>query len=172
VSKDFIGYDGLVDGALRGVVRQALKVVSDRGLLGNHHLYISFRTGFAGVDIPDFLRERYPDEMTIVLQHQYWALEAEESAFSVTLSFNKSRCTLVVPYAAITRFADPGVKFGLQFTGGETGTKGATAGVATPVSAPIALPVASSAPEEKAPPGEDVPDSAAKVIRLDTIRRK
>ena len=182
MSKDLIGYDALVDSALRGAVRQALKVVSERGLLGNHHLYISFRTGHAGVEIPDFLRERYPDEMTIVLQHQYWGLEAEEDAFSVTLSFNKARCTLTVPYAAITRFADPGVKFGLQFTGPETGAKGvgpATTTALVPPAAGEALPSESKSESKKAEPkpatvakGEDPLEVPSKVIRLDTIRRK
>jgi len=184
VSKDFIGYDTLVDSALRGAVRQALKVVSERGLLGNHHLYITFRTGFAGVEIPDFLRERYPDEMTIVLQHQYWGLEAEEDTFSVTLSFNKARCTLTVPYAAIIRFADPGVKFGLQFTGLETGAKGVgpatTTALVPPASAsgetPAAEPKSESKKAEPKPAtvakGEEPLEAPSKVIRLDTIRRK
>lgn len=174
MSKDLIGYDGLVDAALRGVVRQALKAVSERGMLGGHHLYISFRTGDPGVDIPDFLRERYPDEMTIVLQHQYWGLDAAEDAFSVVLSFNKAKCTLTIPYAAITRFADPGVKFGLQFTGGEGVASALRQTQAKP---PEALPPA--APREtaagtKTPAEADMPAGvpAEKVIRLDSFRKK
>lgn len=182
MSKDLIGYDALVDSALRGAVRQALKVICKKGLLGNHHLYISFRTGAPGVDIPDFLRERYPDEMTIVLQHQYWGLEAEEDTFSVTLSFNKARCTLTIPYAAITRFADPGVKFGLQFTGPETGTKAVgpaeTAALVAPASGEAPTPDSKSESRKTEPrpataaKGEDPLEVPSKVIRLDTIRRK
>jgi hypothetical protein len=173
VSKDLIGYDGLVDAALRGVVRQALKTVSERGMLGAHHLYISFRTGDPGVEIPDFLRERYPDEMTIVLQHQYWGLDAAEDTFSVVLSFNKAKCTLTIPYAALTRYADPGVKFGLQFTGAE----GATGALQAQSKPPEALP--SAAPPEiadrtKTPGVADAPAGvpAEKVIRLDSFRKK
>ncbi len=173
MSKDLIGYDGLVDAALRGVVRQALKSVAERGMLGAHHLYISFRTGDPGVDIPDFLRERYPDEMTIVLQHQYWGLDAAEDAFSVALSFNKAKCTLTIPYAAITRFADPGVKFGLQFTGADGGA-GALPAQAKPTEAlPPATRPASPAPAT-APAATSAPDDtpAEKVIRLDSFRKK
>ena len=115
MGKDHIGYDELVDNALRGAMREVLLRVADNGLLGSHHLYITFRTGFPGVDIPAYLSDRYPDELTIVLQHQFWGLEVTEEGFSVTLSFNKAREHVSIPFAALTRFADPGVKFGLQF---------------------------------------------------------
>ena len=115
MGKDHIGYDDLVDNALRGAMRMALRRVAKEGLLGNHQLYITFRTNYPGVDIPGYLREQYPDELTIVLQHQFWALDVTEEDFSVTLSFNKAREHVSVPFAALTRFADPGVKFGLQF---------------------------------------------------------
>jgi hypothetical protein len=176
VSKDFIGYDGLVDAALRGVVHQALRNIAERGLLGNHHIYLTFRTGHPGVEIPDFLRERYPDEMTIVLQHQYWGLEAEDNAFSVTLSFNKAKCTLTIPYAALTRFADPGVKFGLQFTpGGEAGVQPSRGAAGPAVVAPGpteagAKPVPAESPATTAAAPADQP--AEKIIRLDTFRKK
>jgi len=110
-----LDYNLLVETALRGAVREAIKRVSEFGLPGNHHFYITFRTDQEGVDIPEYLHERYPEEMTIVLQHQYWGLEPGEDAFQVTLSFNKVPERLVVPYAAITAFADPSVQFGLQF---------------------------------------------------------
>ncbi|MSO75006.1 MAG: hypothetical protein EXQ99_07700 [Alphaproteobacteria bacterium] len=173
MSKDLIGYDGLVDAALRGVVRQALRNIAERGLLGSHHLYVSFRTSDPGVDIPDFLRERYPDEMTIVLQHQYWGLEVTEDRFSVGLSFNKAKCMLTIPYAAITRFADPGVKFGLQFTGAEN----SIGAVQTNLKAPEALPPKTrpeAAAQRKAPTEASAPDEtpAEKVIRLDSFRKK
>ena len=115
MGKDHIGYDDLVDNALRRAMREVLLRVAEDGLLGSHHLYITFRTNYPGVDIPDYLRERYPDELTIVLQHQFWGLEVGDEGFSVTLSFNKAREHVSVPFAALIRFADPGVKFGLQF---------------------------------------------------------
>lgn len=110
-----LDYNQLVETALRGAVREALKKVAEFGLPGNHHFYITFRTDQPGVDIPEYLHERYPEEMTIVLQHQYWGLEAREDEFQVTLSFNKVPEKLVIPYAALTAFADPSVQFGLQF---------------------------------------------------------
>ncbi len=175
VSKDLIGYDGLVDAALRGVVRQALRDVAERGLLGAHHLYISFHTGDPGVDIPDFLRERYPDEMTIVLQHQYWGLDVRDDAFSIGLSFNKAKCMLTIPYKAITRFADPSVKFGLQFTGPESGVGAVQGGLNLPEAVPSASRSNTAAPT---PPAAPAPASASsetpteKVIRLDSFRKK
>ncbi|UUX52270.1 ClpXP protease specificity-enhancing factor SspB [Nisaea acidiphila] len=108
-------YDMMVDEALRGVVRRALRQVAQHGLPGNHHFYITFKTRGDGVSIPPYLLEKYVDEMTIVLQFQFWDLEIEEEFFSVSLSFNDVRERLVIPFAAITGFADPSVKFGLQF---------------------------------------------------------
>ena len=124
MGKDHIGYDVLVDNALRGAMREVMLQVAENGLLGSHHLYITFRTGYPGVDIPDYLRDRYPDELTIILQHQFWGLDVTEQGFSVTLSFNKSREQVSVPFAALTRFADPGVKFGMQFEFKSTGGSG------------------------------------------------
>ena len=124
MGKDHIGYDDLVDNALRGAMREVMLRVAENGLLGSHHLYITYRTGFPGVDIPGYLRDRYPDELTIVLQHQFWGLEVTEEGFSVPLSFNKAREYVSVPFAALTRFADPGVKFGLQFEIKSTGGPG------------------------------------------------
>ena len=77
MAKDFIGYQALTDAALRGVVRDALRRIEKQGLIGSHHFYLTFKTQFPGVDIPDFLREQYPDEMTIILQHQFWGAEDE-----------------------------------------------------------------------------------------------
>ncbi|WP_368744475.1 SspB family protein [Desertibaculum subflavum] len=110
-----MNYNLMVEDALRGVVRAALRHVEAHGLPGNHHFYISFRTQAPGVEIPSFLIERYPEEMTIVLQHQFWGLEIEEARFCVTLSFNKSQQKLTIPFSAVTAFADPSVQFGLQF---------------------------------------------------------
>jgi hypothetical protein len=111
-----IAYDDIVQDALRGVVRGVLKKIeSDGGLPGNHHFYIAFKTAAAGVEMPQHLRERYPDEMTIVIQHRYWDLKVERDSFEIGLSFNQVPTKLVIPYAAITGFHDPSVEFALQF---------------------------------------------------------
>ncbi len=115
MTKDFIGYKALTDAALRGVVRGALKHVEKHGLVAAHHFRLSFRTRFPGVEIPDFLLEQYPEEMTIILQHQFWGLKVKEHHFEVTLSFRKVPATLTIPFGALTAFVDPGVQFGLNF---------------------------------------------------------
>ena len=114
MAKDFIGYQALADSALRGVVREALRRIEKQGLVGAHHFRITFKTGFPGVEIPDFLREQYPEEMMIILQHQFWGLKVKDNHFEVTLSFKKVPATLTIPFAALTQFADPGVAFGLR----------------------------------------------------------
>lgn len=112
-----IPYDEIVQEALRAVVGRVLGEIERSGgdLPGNHHFYITFKTAASGVSIPDQLRERFPDEMTIVLQKQFWDLEVGEEGFSVGLSFNQVPAKLTVPFAAITAFVDPAVDFGLQF---------------------------------------------------------
>ena len=112
-----IPYDEIVQEALRAVVGRVLRQIEAAGstLPGNHHFYITFKTGAAGVHIPTHLRERFPDEMTIVLQNKFWELSVQEDHFSVGLSFNQMPSKLVIPYAAITAFVDPAVDFGLQF---------------------------------------------------------
>jgi hypothetical protein len=101
---------------MRGMVRDVLKRVSSIGLPSEHHFYISYNTTFPGVKMSDQLKQRYPKDITIVLQHQFWDFKVEESQFNVTLSFNGVPEKLTVPFAALTAFADPSVKFGLQFT--------------------------------------------------------
>ena len=108
-------YDMMVQEALRGVVRKALEEVCKDGFRGEHHFYITFKTHSPQVQIPNFLRSRYPEEMTIVLQHQFWNLEIQDAYFEVELSFNDKRENLLIPFGAVTGFADPSVKFGLQF---------------------------------------------------------
>jgi hypothetical protein len=108
-------YDVMVESALRRVVADTLKIVAERGLPGSHHFYISFLTEYPGVQIPSYLHEQYPKEMTIVLQYQYYGLVVNETSFSATLSFNNVKERLVIPLAAITTFADPSVNFALQF---------------------------------------------------------
>lgn len=112
-----IPYDAIVQEALRAVVGRVLGEIVAGGseLPGNHHFYITFKTHAPGVSIPRTLRERFPDEMTIVLQNKFWDLKVGADQFSVGLSFNQIPATLVVPYAAITQFVDPAVDFGLQF---------------------------------------------------------
>ncbi|MCR2832996.1 SspB family protein [Parerythrobacter lacustris] len=112
-----IPYDEIVQEALRAVVGRVLGEIQSGGgtLPGPHHFYITFKTGAPGVDIPKSLRERFPDEMTIVLQNKFWELNVREDGFSVGLSFNQIPAKLDVPYSAITAFVDPAVDFGLQF---------------------------------------------------------
>jgi len=110
-------YDRMVEDALRGVVRQTLTEVAQHGLPTEHHFYVTFETTHRGVEIPDYLRQRYPSEMTIVLQHQFYGLKITETQFSVTLSFNNTPERLVIPFDAIRIFADPSVSFALQFEG-------------------------------------------------------
>lgn len=112
-----IPYDAIVQEALRAVVGRVLGEILAGGseLPGNHHFYITFKTHAPGVSIPKSLRERFPDEMTIVLQNKFWDLKVEDDHFSVGLSFNQIPASLFIPYAAITQFVDPAVDFGLQF---------------------------------------------------------
>ena len=120
MSEDLIHYPTLIDQAMRGVVRDVLKRVQASGLPGEHHFYISFSTVYPGVKISEQLKARYPKEITIVLQHQFWDFKVEESQFQATLSFGGVPEKLVVPYAALTAFADPSIKFGLQFQQAES----------------------------------------------------
>ena len=112
-----IPYDEIVQEALRAVVGRVLGQVQATGgtLPGNHHFYITFKTAAPGVSIPPHLKERFPDEMTIVLQNKFWDLSVEPESFSVGLTFNQVAAKLTIPFAAITGFVDPEVDFGLQF---------------------------------------------------------
>lgn len=109
----------MVQESLRNVIKDTLRMVSKNGLPGTHHFYLSFKTNYPGVDLPDFLREEYPEEITIVLQYEFWDLEVAEESFCVTLCFNDIHERLNVPFNAIVSFVDPSVKFGLQFTPAE-----------------------------------------------------
>ena len=112
-----IPYDSIVQEALRAVVGRVLSEIEDGGgeLPGAHHFYITFKTHAPGVSLPASLRERFPDEMTIVLQNKFWNLNVREDGFAVGLSFNQVPAELDIPYAAITQFVAPAVDFGLQF---------------------------------------------------------
>lgn len=155
-------YDLLVENALRGVVRAALEQVAASGLPGEHHFYITFRTTHPGVEIPDRLRERYAGEMTIVLQHRFWDLEIDAERFGVTLTFNDIPERLSIPFAAVSAFADPSVRFGLQFDAGEgEGDEEDAAGTAA------------GAEADGADEGEgETADDGEKVVTLDQFRRK
>jgi hypothetical protein len=150
-------YDKMVENALRSVVRDALEVTATEGLPGAHHFYITFRTGFPGVAVPDFLRAQYPDEMTIVLEHQFWGLEVDDVGFAVTLSFRSQAQRLVVPFAAITAFADPSVSFGLEFRSDQSGS---------------GTPAAQAAAPEAKPEPSPAEEKAGDVVKLDAFRKK
>ena len=115
MSADSIDYPALVQSALRGVMRDALARAAESGMPGEHHFYIGFRTRFPGVEIAPRLRARFPDEMTIVLQHRFWDLRVEDKRFAVTLTFGGASERLAVPFAAVTSFADPAADFALRF---------------------------------------------------------
>jgi hypothetical protein len=160
MGKDALRYDQMVEEALRGVVRRALAEVAERGLPGAHHFYITFDTDHPGVLLSDTLRARYPEEMTIVLQHQFWGLEVEDTAFAVTLSFNDRQERIHVPLEAVTAFADPAVKFGLRFEAQEG------AGATPPAPAPD-----QPHKDAKAEPDAAAEDGA-KIVALDHFRKK
>jgi hypothetical protein len=115
MAQDLFQYEKMVENALRGVVRDALRQASRDGLRGAHRFYIGFAVNGPGVAIPDYLRDKYPEEMTIVLEHQYWDLEVDEAGFAVTLSFHKQLERLTIPFVAIRSFTDPSVNFALEF---------------------------------------------------------
>jgi uncharacterized protein len=115
MAEDLMRYDQLAQNALRGVVREALKKVLRQGLPGEHHFYIAFNTRYPGVGLSPRIAERYPREMTVVLQHQFWNLTVLEDRFEVELSFDNIPEKLIVPYNSIKGFLDPAVQFGLQF---------------------------------------------------------
>ena len=171
MAKDFIGYEDLTDRALRGVVREALRRVQKQGLIGSHHFYLTFKTQDPGVDIPDFLKERYPDEMTIVLQNQYSGLKVTDDAFEVTLSFQKFPAALFVPFAALTAFVDPSVQFGLQFKNATAKQSPSAPGAradsktAEPSVPSVAPPGDAAAPAEPAA-------ANPQVVSLDKFRKK
>jgi len=124
MSEQVFKYDMMVQEALLGVVRKSLRQAATHGLPGNHHFYITFKTRHPEVDIPPYLKEKYSDEMTIVIQYQFWGLEVREDNFEVMLSFNDKHERLFIPFVALTGFADPSVKFGLQFQSSEESAPG------------------------------------------------
>jgi hypothetical protein len=162
MAQDLFQYEKMVERALRGVVRDALQKAVREGLRSAHHFYIGFATQMPGVAIPDHLRAKYPDEMSIVLQHQFWDLEVTDDAFSVTLSFQKQLERLVVPFAAVRSFADPSVNFALEFTDPE-----AKPAASDNVPLPVGPPARADEPHEK--PAEK---PAGQVVTLDNFRKR
>lgn len=156
MAEDLMRYDVLTQDALRGVVRRALKIARDEGLPGEHHFYISFRTDAPGVEMSERLRKQYPEEMTIVLQHQFWNLEVSDERFSVELTFNKIPEHLSVPFSAIQGFFDPSVQFGLQFQVEGTGNSSREAEPAT----------------EASKPEQPAAEAVGEVVSLDAFRKK
>jgi uncharacterized protein len=185
-----LSYERMVEDALRGVLRQALRLTEAQGLPGSHHFYITFDTTHPGVRIPESLRALHPNEMTIVLQHQFWDLKVTDEGFEITLSFSGVSQRLKLPFAAVTAFADPHAKFGLQFhvefeekTGADEDAeaiareeKKTTNGAAPQHIKTIAVKdtkpkdvprptIVHPAPQAELPPG-------ANVVTLDTFRKK
>lgn len=157
VDTERIDYPKIIQEALRDVVRRVLAQVAETGLPGEHHFLIAFRTEHPGVHVPKFLRDMYPDEIKVILQHQFWDLIVDEEAFSVTLTFNASRNRLTVPFAAVTAFVDPSVELVLRFEGKSQAAPEAEV----------------PDPEVLASEEEDVPARpAAEVLRFDPSRRK
>jgi len=166
MSEDMMDYQALVERAMKGVVREALLKVAKDGLPGEHHLYVTFRTHDDGVEITDRLISQYPDEMTIVLQHQFWGLEISEDAFEITLSFSGKNERLFIPFDAIVGFADPSVNFGLQFKAVDSEIGEIEPGAMQDI----------DALHEPGAPGDDEPDDGeqktGEVVALDSFRKK
>jgi uncharacterized protein len=171
MATDHIRYDVLARDALRGVLRRVLTDAAEHGLPGEHHFFITFLSTADGVKLSPRLLAQYPEEMTIILQHQFWDLVVTEDRFEVGLSFGGIPERLVVPFAAIKSFLDPSVQFGLQFEPSEAVTE-APAAKLPAAAAPSALPVAVSEPAVES---EDEPaktSEGAEVVRLDRFRKK
>ncbi|EFL90782.1 SspB family protein [Ahrensia sp. R2A130] len=178
--EDLIRYDILAQEALRGVVRKVLQEAARTGLPGEHHFYITFDTGHAGVRLSSRMREKYPDEMTIVIQHQFWDLETTEHSFSIGLSFDGIPETMLIPFPAVTGFFDPSVQFGLQFDA-DVEDEDEEEGPANPASvSALPSPVRVETDKERAevkeaklPETEDDGEAAsADVVSLDAFRKK
>jgi hypothetical protein len=189
---DLIRYDLLAQDALRGVVRKVLTDVAKDGLPGEHHFFIAFDTRAQGLRISDRLRAQFPEEMTIVLQHQFWDLKVGDHAFEVGVSFNGAPERLLIPFAAVKGFFDPSVQFGLQFevisnenaenqtnemkaaSNDKTGDKPVV--IAPPKGAAsepeVAKPVREKAAKESAIVTEKPDTSGAEIVSLDKFRKK
>lgn len=175
MSEASLPYQEWIDRALRDVIKQALKHAAQHGFPGQHHFYITFRTGDEGVQVAPQLRAQHPNEMTIVLQHQYWDLFVDEQLFSVTLKFGGRPQRVTVPFDAMTAFADPAVNFALQFKSGPpAGGQAAASGDSEPsVAGDRAAGSAEAPPQpEETTKAESDDRASGEVITLDTFRKK
>src|SRR5262245_44050096 len=189
MATDHIRYDILAQEALRGLVRTVLADAAVNGLPGDHHFYITFATGEEGVQVSARMRAQYPQEMTVVLQHQFWDLVVNDDGFEVGLSFGGVAERLVVPFAAIKSFVDPSVQFALQFQEVDT-AEAETETPAAPAKKPSAKPrtpakqtpakgaptvtppAAANPPEPQEPPKPPEGAGGGEVVRLDRFRKK
>jgi hypothetical protein len=196
MATDHIRYDILAQDALRGMVRTVLSDIAKGGLPGEHHFYITFNTGAEGVRVSQRMRAQYPQDMTIVLQHQFWDLRVNDDEFEVGLSFGGVPERLVIPFAAITAFADPSVQFALQFQ--DVNSDAAEVAAPERTGAPVqeneakpkrlpakqkkgrTVPSLATVPPAANPPqasatsdgGPDKPQGGGEVVRLDRFRKK
>lgn len=163
--EDLMRYDQLAQNALKGVVREALRKVEKSGLPGDHHFYIAFNTRYPGVNIGERMLERYPREMTVVLQHQFYNLAVTEDRFQVELTFDNIPEKLIVPFAAVKGFLDPAVQFGLQF---EVAIEAEEKKPAIAPKLAVKEPADENVEDAEAPAA----DTAPKVVSLDAFRKK
>jgi hypothetical protein len=169
MATDHIRYDVLARDALRGVLRRVLADAAEHGLPGEHHFFITFISTAEGVKLSPRLLAQYPEEMTVILQHQFWDLVVTEDRFEVGLSFGGIPERLVVPFSAIKSFFDPSVQFGLQFDAAESAAEPPAAklpAAAAPSALAVPSPVPSPGPDKAAKP------EGAEVVRLDRFRKK
>ena len=189
-----MNYDKMTQLALRGVVRDAIRrVIREDGLPGAHHFYITFLTRYPGVDIEEGLAKKYPEEITVVVEHQFWDLKAHDDSFEVTLKFGGVPKYLSVPYTAITRFHDPSVGFAMQFdppeemqdgpatlahirpepkSASKTGNEAKPATASNAKTPATKKPTAKKAAKTEKPAKEEPVEAANKVVSLDAFRKK
>ncbi|VIO78275.1 hypothetical protein CI41S_62120 [Bradyrhizobium ivorense] len=176
MATDHIRYDVLARDALRGVLRRVLADAAEHGLPGEHHFYITFLSGADGVKLSSRLLAQYPEEMTIILQHQFWDLVVTEDRFEVGLSFGGIPERLTVPFASVTRFLDPSAPFDLRFDVSDALSEAPPAKVpAAPAASSLAATPARAAAESNAAETEgepEKPSEGAEVVRLDRFRKK
>jgi hypothetical protein len=178
MATDHIRYDVLTRDALRGVLRRVLTDAAAHGLPGEHHFFITFLSTAEGVKISSRLLAQYPEEMTVILQHQFWDLVVHEDRFEVGLSFGGIPERLVVPFASIKSFFDPSVQFGLQFETADAATETVADAIEAPaknfpapsVPSALAAPAGQPVPEKPGEPAK--PGEGAEVVRLDRFRKK
>jgi uncharacterized protein len=182
MAEDHIRYDILAQEALRGVMRKVLAEVARTGLPGSHHFFITFLTGAPGVRISSRLRERYPEQMTIVVQFQYWDLKVSETGFEIGLSFSDVPEKLEIPFSAVRGFYDPSVNFELEFDVKSDGTAAIADQAPPPKLEAAPAPGATKKADPKKKPAEAAKDAAAAaeagsakgadVVSLDAFRKK